>query len=391
MSGHGGPSVLLILDTHTGQFGGTEQNTLRFAQALLGRGYLPVVVEVGLPVLGNFIESAGLAVRNIPATVFGDVMWPDWRALLAEIRPVVVVRSKCWVGCVNWRLDVVARLTAHRYLGWEHHPAVGPTGRSHRLPPLGVRRLKEFVRSRLHARAVHRSAAVSNAVRDPLLRYFPVPSGRVDVIYPGVDFHFFARQTPARREVRAKWGIPEQAMVIGSLGRLVPHKGNDLIPRVTAELLRRDPLLDVWCVLAGRGDDLDRLRSLAESLGIASRVRFPGWQESAPRAWSALDVFLMPSSDEGLGVATIEAIGCGRLTLAAAVGGMPEILSGPLTPYALPFGDLTAWTDSTERLLRTSAAEREQLLRVAHESVRTRFYGDAQWDLMVDWLRDCSR
>lgn len=379
--------VVLVLDTHTGQFGGTEQDTLRFAQALARRGYEPIVVEVGKSILANSAESVGLTINSIPADNFGDVGYDRWRQLMNDVGPAVILRSKSWVGCVNWKLDLVAWRRAIAYLGWEQHPSVRPV----HARRLGLRPLKRWVRTVLHARAVSRTVTISNAVRDPLVSYFPVQAHTVDMIYPGIDFQFFSPQVDARAQLRADWAVPDDSFVIGSLGRLVPHKGNDFMLRVVADLYHRDPSLDVYCVIAGRGADLERLRALGEELGIAHRVRFPGWQESAPRSWSAIDLFMMPSSDEGLGLTLLEAIGCGCLALAAAVGGMKEILDGPLREYALPPDDLAAWSDATATLAGLSSEDRSVRQGVALAEVRRRFDGEVQWNLMVDWLAERSR
>ncbi|RYY03001.1 MAG: glycosyltransferase [Gammaproteobacteria bacterium] len=374
--------ILLILETIHGQIGGTEQNTLRFAQALLERGHHPTIVEVGSKILSKSDDARGLELFNVPATKFEDVTIKEWRNLIKETRPQIIIRSKTWVGCVNWKLDLVAYLADAQYLGWEHHPANEPVNDNVKIKT----QIKRFIRKWLHARAVKRSVAVSNAVRDPLIEFFPVPASKIDLIYPGVDFAIFKHTGRAREELRAVWGIPQSAFVIGSLGRLVAHKGNDFTLRVMAELLKKNPELDVWCVLAGRGPDLARLQKLAEEFGIIERVCFPGWQESAPKAWNALDLFLMPSSDEGLGMTLIEAAACGCMPLGAAVGGMKEILSGPLITYSLPPVDTDAWATAVARVISLTSLQRKQEHEIVYDDLRRRFDASIQWNLMVDWV-----
>ena len=374
--------ILLILETIHGQIGGTEQNTLRFAQALLARGHQPIVVEVGSKILSKSDDAKGLELFNVPANKFEEITIGVWHNLIQETQPQIIIRSKTWVGSVNWKLDLVAYLADAQYLGWEHHPATKPVNDNVKIKT----QIKRFIRKWLHARAVKRSVAVSNAVRDPLIEFFPVPPSKIDLIYPGVDFTLFEHIDSARVELRAVWSIPQSAFVIGSLGRLVAHKGNDFTLRVMAELLRRSPELDVWCVLAGRGPDLARLQKLAEEFGIAERVRFPGWQESAPKAWSALDLFLMPSSDEGLGMTLIEAAACGCLPLGAAVGGMKEILSGPLKTYSLPPLDTDAWVTMVAGLIAQTPLQRKQEHEAVYKDLRSRFDASDQWNLMVDWV-----
>ncbi|GGY82200.1 hypothetical protein GCM10011613_28680 [Cellvibrio zantedeschiae] len=380
-----GHSVLLILDTTHGQIGGTEQNTVRFAQTLLKRGYHPIIVEVGKAILGKSEDAKGLQLYNIVTSYFDSVSIKEWRDLVKKTRPAIIIRSKTWFGCANWRLDLVALLSRATYLGWEHHPAIAP------VKATSVKaKIKVFIRTHLHIRSVKKSIAVSHAVREPLISFYPIAPAQIDVIYPGVDFNFFTRLDNARKELRTSWGIPESSFVVGSLGRLVAHKGNDFTLRIVAELINRKPELDIWCVIAGKGSDLARLQKLADSLGISERVRFPGWQESAPKTWNAFDLFLMPSADEGLGMTLIEAVACGCLPLGAAIGGMREILNSPFEHYSLPATDLNAWIEMSSAIATDLPAQRAEKHALIYSNLRERFDASRQWNLMVDWMEKHS-
>lgn len=385
--------ILLVLDTSHGQIGGTEQNTLRFAHALAKKGYVPIIAEAGSSILHKSTDADGLQIYCIPTEHFEDVSWKKWRELLKKCDPLIIIRSKTWIGCVNWKLDIAARLSNACYLGWEHHPARAPDCQPPFLKYILTfdfrqltARVKGFFRTQLHIKAVKQAIAVSHAVREPLINFYPANPNKIDVVYPGIDFEVFTRQNLAREQLRMRWNIPQLGFVIGSLGRLVAHKGNDFTLKVIAELLRQDPALDVWCVLAGKGSDLVRLEALAKSLGIEERVRFPGWQENAPAAWSALDVFMMPSSDEGLGMTLIEAVACGCLPLGATVGGMKEILRGSLKQYCLPLQDLDSWATAVANIIRTPSRERALLHQNAYAQLKEQFDSKRQWNLMVSWI-----
>jgi glycosyltransferase involved in cell wall biosynthesis len=107
---------------------------------------------------------------------------------------------------------------------------------------------------------------------------------------------------------------------IGSLGRLSFEKGHDILLRAVAELP------DVAAVLVGDGPDRERLVALASELGIAERVTFAGWQ-AEPMAWlPGLDVFVLPSRLEALGLAAIEAMLARRPVVGSDTGGLPEVV-----------------------------------------------------------------
>ena len=386
--------ILLVVDTTHGQIGGTEQNTLRFAQSLLKRGYVPILIEVGLPLLANSVDSTGLQLIHIAAKGFSDVSWKTWRTLLDNLRPGVVVRSKTWVGCINSKLDAVMAISKITYLSWEHHPSLPNRAftlnneQLHAFHPRNIKfQLKRAARLQLHMRSAKQTVAVSHAVREPLIEHYPVSATKVGIIYPGVDFDFFQHSPEARKQLRQQWNIPESAFVIGSLGRLAAHKGNDFTLEIMAKLLEKNSELNIWCVIAGKGGDLTRLQELAKKLNIAERVRFPGWQDDAPKAWSAIDVFLMPSSDEGLGMTLIEAAASGCIPIAAKVGGMQEILCGKLDKYLCRPNDIDAWIKVTSSLI--SPCERSKQHPIIYQDLRKRFDAGTQWNFMVDWV-ECN-
>jgi glycosyltransferase involved in cell wall biosynthesis len=387
--------LLLITDTTSGQIGGTELNALRFAQALLLRNYEPVVVDVGSGILEKSNESAGLTLIHIPTNTFADVTWSTWKKLLQEQKPAVIIRSKTWAHCINWKLDALIRLMGIDYLCWEHHPFSASQQyssnqvASHLLSLNSIKRqLKTLFRLQLHIRSVKRTLAVSQAVKNALIDHQLVVPKKIDVIYPGVDFNYFSHSLNSRKKLRTDWEIPESAFVIGSLGRLAPHKGNNFIIKIVAQILEQQPTLNIWCVIAGKGPDLDRLQTLAKELNISERVKFPGWQENAPNAWSVIDVFLMPSADEGLGMTLIEAAACGCVPIAAKVGGMQEVLSGPLASLALTASDVEAWINTTCAL--ASSELRAQHQQKVYQELRHRFDAQQQWNLMADWIEKYS-
>lgn len=380
--------IAIIMDTTSGLIGGTEQNTLSFAQCLRKRGYQPLLVEVGKPVLEASSLAHDMSVICISCPHFGHLPKATWRDFLKKYRPQLIIRSKNWSGSTNLHMDFLVTLAQVPYLSWEHHTAFDPR-------PYWKKTLKAQVRARLlswfHMRSVKRTLAVSHAVRDPLVAFFPVSPTSVDVIYPGVDFNYFAHKSIARKNLRADWGVPDSAFVIGSLGRLVAHKGNDFTLQLAADLMHKIPNLNLWCVIAGKGPDLERLENLAAELGIKERVCFPGWQESAPNTWSALDLFIMPSADEGLGMTLIEAIACGCLSVGATTGGMKEILTGTLTEYGLASLDKNLWCEKILSIAQATPQERSIKQTAAYDDVKRRFSADTQWNAMVDWMERYGR
>lgn len=373
--------VLLLLDTNSGAFGGAEQNALALAHALADRGHHVFVAECGRPVLTKIplrdstvsLRFEHLQVSGIPAATT-----EDWRNLLSRVSPDCVVLSKSWIDCTSWRLDILLQLKGIRYLSWEHHPA-SPSG--------GARRVSWKLRTKreIHFRSVFRCACVSDAVRRALHGTMS-SSPKATVLYPGVRFDVFRHSDAARVQVRRQFGVPENAVVVGTAGRLVYHKRNDLVLRAFADLRARRRDLDLWCLVAGTGAELGSLRQLATDLGIDDRARIVGWQDDIVSIWNAIDIFPFPSEDEGLGMVIVESTACGCLPLTGTAGGMPEVLGPDHHELLLDSRSPEVWSQRIERLAELTHDERNRIHRGVYASLRSRFDGEVQWARMVEWI-----
>lgn len=151
-------------------------------------------------------------------------------------------------------------------------------------------------------------------------------------IYSGVE----QRQvvTPAQR---GSLGIPDDALVIGSVANLVPMKGYPYLLEAMAQLRTMFPHL--WLVAVGGGDKANQqeLHLQAKRLGIADRVVFAGYQPSA-RTWiPVFDLFVLSSIwGEAATIAVLEAMAEGKAVVASAVGGVPELVVDGVTGRLVP-------------------------------------------------------
>ena len=221
-------------------------------------------------------------------------------------------------------------------------------------------------------RSVDRTIAVSFALATLLIEDAGFDAGRVDVVHNGVDADAIAAAVAGadRVALRAAQHIPAEAFVLGTLGRLVPDKGVDVLLRAAASLVDRHPELRV--VIAGDGPDEKRLRTLAGDLGISHRVLFAGFVED-PCPWlSMMDVFVLPTRLEAFGLAALEAMAAGLPVVASDVGGVPEVVSDDVNGMLVPPGDAAALADTIGWLIIDSEP-RERLSAQAPVTAREHF------------------
>lgn len=142
--------------------------------------------------------------------------------------------------------------------------------------------------------------------------------------------------------LRAQFGLRGRKVLL-TLGRLHPeerYKGQDHVIRILPELVAQG--VDAAYVIVGEGGDQARLERLAHELGVTDRVHFAGRVEDAAACYSATDLFVMPSTGEGFGIAYLEAMACGAPVLALNVGGSPDPLVDGLIGTLVRLEDLAA-------------------------------------------------
>jgi glycosyltransferase involved in cell wall biosynthesis len=189
--------------------------------------------------------------------------------------------------------------------------------------------------------------AVSEEVRDDLVRMRIAPASKFTVIPYGFDLDSrVADATENRERVRSQLGIAADAFVIGWAGRLTAIKRPLDLIRVAAGIE------DAVLVLAGDGEDRDSVQTLAEELGVAHRVRFLGYRDDLGSLYAAFDVFLLTSANEGAPVVVIEALAAGVPVVATDAGGTASVLDAGETGLLAPVGGVAELQAAIERLRR---------------------------------------
>lgn len=175
-----------------------------------------------------------------------------------------------------------------------------------------------------------------------------------------------------RVDARATLGLAGAGVVIGFIGRLIPIKGTDVLLDALASV--RDLAWDA--VIVGGGPERARLESLAESLGLGSRVHFSGERDHAARYLAAFDLFVLPSRSEGTPIVLLETLAAGVPVIASAVGGVPDLITAPAEGALVPPDDPAALAAAIRAVLSTPEAA-QAAARSAQERLRREYDFDA--------------
>lgn len=137
-----------------------------------------------------------------------------------------------------------------------------------------------------------------------------------DILVNAFDVDGFRFSESARKRFREAHGIDRAAVLFGHAGRFAPPKNQARLIRIYAKVADQRP--ETMLVLAGQGPDLHTCRELAKELNIDDRVVFPGQIHDMSEFYSGIDMFLLPSTYEGLGLALVEAQAAGLPCLASS-------------------------------------------------------------------------
>jgi len=215
--------------------------------------------------------------------------------------------------------------------------------------------------------------AVSGQLKTDLVKHIGLPESDIEVLHNGVDLSRFDvadRAAPHARErdaLRLEWGVPDGALVVGSVGRLVAVKNYALLLRAVAA-----SGLDVHVVLAGEGPERAALTALAARLGIAGRVHLLGHSNDVDRVLRAFDVFVLPSLSEGMSNTLLEAMAAGVPPVASAVGGNGEIVRDGVDGLLFASDDQAGLANALAGLC-ADADRRARLAAAARERVQSTF------------------
>ncbi len=209
--------------------------------------------------------------------------------------------------------------------------------------------------------------ANAEAVKAAVLKRHPSLRDKVRVIYNGIPP---LPAVPDRAEMRERLGIPADASVLTSVGRLSPEKGlEDLLHAFQMVSARIE---GAWLLVVGQGEQDRRLRELSQRLGVGGRIKFLGELPSTAEVLAACDLFVLASRYEGLPNSILEALQLELPVVATAVGGIPEVIEDGVTGVLVSPGDHRALADKILWLL-DHLTEGRKLARLGKSVVEARF------------------
>ncbi len=211
--------------------------------------------------------------------------------------------------------------------------------------------------------------AVSQGVRTHLIKDFKMNPERVHLIPNGIDLsHYPMTDEALRRQKREEWSIQGNP-VIGIIARLSEVKGIHVLISAMPRVARQLPQAHLYIV--GEGPQEKELKALVERHGVAGHVTFKNAVQRTAEILPCFDVFVMPSLQEGLGLAVMEAMAAGIPVVASNVGGLPELIKDDETGLLAIAGHTAAL--SSRLLDMCTNPNRLQMAKAARNLIETTY------------------
>jgi L-malate glycosyltransferase len=284
--------------------------------------------------------------------------------LLASIAEAVRAKRPDIVHAHNWSVSVYGIVGAR--LGGAKKVIYEAAGRE--LPEGPTPRQRALMRSL--APLVDRFTSVADFLSDELRSAWAAPHDRVITMPTGVDLARIDAVSKASQ--RARFGVPEGAIVVGSLGMIRAVKRIEDLIDAAGIVARQDPRIVLLAIGNALRIEPEELRARARSVGLGDRFILPGRVEDSHAAVHAIDVFVSSSEFEGRSNAIIEALAAGIPVVATAVGGSPELVTDGENGFLVPPRDVLKLAAAIERLTR-DAELRARLSQNAKVGARARY------------------
>lgn len=210
---------------------------------------------------------------------------------------------------------------------------------------------------------------ISDAEKKSALEKKICPEEKLQVIYNGVDIQAYESGTSTKVN-RKQLEIPDNAFIVGMVGRISPQKAPDIFVQAAALIKRAIP--SAHFIIVGGGDQEEEIKEYARKMNILDSLHITGWVDDPMNYVDLFDVACLLSRWEGFGLALPEYMMAGKPIVATRIDAIPYIINDGVNGLLVNVDDAE---DSANAILKLYRSEklREKIVEQAHRDVRNRF------------------
>lgn len=298
---------ILYLTNHLNT-GGITSYVLTLAKGLKSKGHNIYVASSGAELLSKFIEE-GIFFLNIPIKTKSEIS-PKILLSLRKLLPIIKKEGIDIIHSNSRTTQVLAYLLSRK------------TGVPHIFTCHGF--FKKRLSRLLFPCWGGKIIAISESVKEHLIQDFRLESEKIAVIHNGIDLGRFSKgSSQGNVNFKKRLGLND-GPVVGIVARLSDVKGHTYLIQAMKPVIEKFPKAQLLIVGEGRMEK--KLVEEGRCLGISGSVVFIPSIKDTRDALQAIDIFVMPSLNEGLGLALMEAMAEGLAVIGSDVGGIKSLI-----------------------------------------------------------------
>lgn len=313
--------------------GGVETHISALADGMTSFGHRVIIVSNGGAMVPR-LEKSGIEHITLPVHRKSPVTIRDMASRIKKLvrdRGVDVVhahsRVPAWIAHFGLkRMDTAFIITAHGQYAPHYGSSVMAMG--------------------------DRIICVSRGIMDHMEQKLRANPAKMNVVYNGIDIESAEKQLASARdprEVKKEIGFSEDAMVIGSIGRLTSTKGHSFFIEAFKKIKNNRP--DVKGIIVGDGPMRKELQDRIDELGLNGELVLTGVRTDIYSIFRAMDVYVVASIFEGFPMGCLEAMASRVPIVATTVGGIPEMIENERTALLVEPRDTDSLSAGVEKLL----------------------------------------
>lgn len=214
---------------------------------------------------------------------------------------------------------------------------------------------RQILVDKLLSKCTDKIITVSNNFKECIERIEKIPHEKIIAIHNGIDINEFGTSVN-NANLKNELKIDKECPVVGIVARLDPLKDHESFLRAAEYIIKKMP--EVRFLIVGDGELRGKLESLAKEVGLSKKVIFTGFRRDITNILSIINVFVLCSISEALGIAVLEAMASSKPVVATNVGGIPEVVKDEETGILVPPGNPEALAESITRLLKNKEEAR---------------------------------
>ena len=361
--------------------GGAQENTLLTIVGHLNKGHEVTLVTGPSPgPEGKLLERSDypdFEIIELPSLVRQVSPWRDWLAT-RQLKKLFMQRGYDVVHTHSSKAGIVGRAAA-----WQAKvPFICHTvhGQPFHAYEKAWKNLLYQASERWAAKRCHKIYAVAQAMIEQCVAAKIAPREKYQVVYSGMEIERFLNSVPDAA-LRIELGIPENALVLGTVARLFPLKGYEYIIPAAKTICGKYP--HVHFLIVGNGSMRERMEQEIARLGLKEHFHFAGLvpPDQVYRYIALMDILLHLSLREGLPRSVVQALASGKPAIGFALDGTPEVVINGETGFVVTPKSIPEVEAAVSKLL-----DDPELRRRCGENGRKKVAEQFSWQKMADIL-----